>query len=142
MCQLAPKKKEAVMGPKQVTILLVEDEPTIRSFLHIFLEYLGFDVIEANNGLEGMQRYQALPIDAVISDIHMPEMNGLEMMRAIRQYDSAAIMIAMSSDPEWLSLAHHAGAQQTLKKPFDLDELRSVLESLRQIGAFHHQITK
>jgi CheY-like chemotaxis protein len=131
-----------VMHPKQVTILLVEDEPTIRSFLHVFLEYLGFDVIEAQNGLEGLLRYQALPIDAVISDIHMPEMDGLEMMRAIRQYDSGATMVAMSADPEWLLLAHHAGAQQTLKKPFDLDELRSVLESLSQIDAFHHQITR
>jgi CheY-like chemotaxis protein len=120
-----------MMAPTHATILLVEDEAAIRSIMRIFLEDIGCDVIEAQDGREGLERYRALPIDAVISDIHMPEMNGLEMIQAIRQYDPAATMIAMSSDPERLSLAHHAGAQQTLKKPFDLSDLRRVVDWIR-----------
>jgi CheY-like chemotaxis protein len=119
-----------MMDPTHATILLVEDEAAIRSIVRIFLEGLGCDVIEAQDGREGLQRYEALPIDAVISDIHMPEMSGLEMIRAIRQYDPAATIIAMS-------LAHHAGAQQTLKKPFDLSELRSVLDWVKMNMRWH-----
>jgi CheY-like chemotaxis protein len=121
------------MEPTHATILLVEDDAAIRGVMRIFLVDLGCDVIEAQDGLEGLQRYQALPIDAVISDMNMPKMNGLEMMRAIRNDDPSTPMIAMSSDPERLSLAHHAGAQHLLKKPFDLSELRNALEAVRPI---------
>jgi CheY-like chemotaxis protein len=126
-----------MMDPTHATILLVEDEAAIRSIMLMFLEDVGCEVIEAQDGREGLERYRALPIDAVISDIHMPEMNGLEMIQAIRQYDPAATMIAMSSDPEWLSLAHHAGAQQTLTKPFDLSELRRVVDWIRVHMGWH-----
>jgi len=119
------------MEPTQVAILLVEDDAAIRRAMRIFLEDLGCDVIEAQDGHEGLLYYQALPIDAVISDIHMPKMDGLEMIRAIRRYDPAVPMIAMSSDAERLSLAHRAGAQHLLKKPFDLDELHNVLDAVR-----------
>jgi CheY-like chemotaxis protein len=126
-----------MMDPTHATILLVEDEAAIRSIMLMFLEDVGCEVIEAQDGREGLERYRALPIDAVISDIHMPEMNGLEMIQAIRQYDPAATMIAMSSDPERLSLAHHAGAQQTLKKPFDLSDLRRVVDWIRVHMGWH-----
>jgi CheY-like chemotaxis protein len=126
-----------MMDPTHATILLVEDEAAIRSIMLMFLEDVGCEVIEAQDGREGLERYRALPIDAVISDIHMPEMNGLEMIQAIRQYDPVATMIAMSSDPERLSLAHHAGAQQTLKKPFDLSDLRRVVDWIRVHMGWH-----
>jgi CheY-like chemotaxis protein len=119
------------MEPTHATILLVEDDSAIRRLMRIFLEDLGCDVIEAQDGHEGFLRYQALPIDAVISDIHMPKMDGLEMMKAIRHYDPAVPMIAMSSDAERLSLAHRAGAQHLLRKPFDLDDLHHVLDAVR-----------
>jgi len=118
------------MDPTYATILLVEDEAAIRSIMRMFLEDIGYKVIEAQDGREGLERYRALPIDAIISDIHMPEMNGLEMIQAIRQYDPAATVIAMSSDPEQLSLAYHVGAQQTLMKPFDLSELCRVVDGI------------
>jgi DNA-binding response OmpR family regulator len=119
------------MESTHATILLVEDDAAIRRVMRIFLEDLGCDVIEAQDGHEGFLCYQALPIDAVISDIHMPKMDGLEMIKAIRHYDPAVLMIAMSSDTERLSLAHGAGAQHLLKKPFDLDELHNVLDAVR-----------
>lgn len=121
------------MVSTQATILLVEDDAAIRRVMRIFLEDLGCDVIEAQDGHEGFLRYQALPIDAVISDIHMPKMDGLEMIRAIRHYDPAVPMIAMSSDPERLSLAHRAGVQHLLAKPFDLVELRDMLNAIRML---------
>jgi CheY-like chemotaxis protein len=121
------------MEPTHATILLVEDDAAIRRVMRIFLEDLGCDVIEAQDGHEGFLRYQALPIDAVISDIHMPKMDGLEMIRAIRHYDQAVPMIAMSSDPERLSLAHRAGAQHLLTKPFDLGELHHMLDAIRML---------
>ena len=125
------------MRPTQVKILLVEDEDAIRTILRIFLESLDFVVVEAQNGREGLRRYQELSIDAVISDIYMPEMNGLELIKAIRHDDPAAIIIAMSASPEKLSLAHDLGAKETIAKPFDLDEWRGLLDWIRQsIGGF------
>jgi len=118
------------MEPTHATILLVEDDAAIRRVMRIFLEDLGCDVIEAQDGHEGLLRYQALPIDAVISDIHMPKMDGLEMIRAIRHDDPVVPMIAMSADPERLLLAHRAGAQHLLTKPFDLRELHNMLEAI------------
>ncbi len=125
------------MRPTQVKILLVEDEAEIRELLRTFLESLDCVVVEAQNGREGLQRYQELAIDAVISDIYMPEMNGLELIKAIHRDDPAAIIIAMSANREKLSLAHDLGAKETMKKPFDLDEWRGLLDWIRQsIGGF------
>jgi len=121
-----------MMYPTQVKILLVEDESSIRTLLRIFLESLGCVVIEAKNGREGLKRYQELPVDAVISDIYMPEMNGLELIKAIHHDDPMAVIISMSADPEQLSLARDLGAQKTITKPFDLDEWRGVLDWIRQ----------
>jgi CheY-like chemotaxis protein len=117
--------------PTQVRILLVEDEAAIREVLRIFLESLDCLVVEAQNGREGLQRYQELSIDAVISDIYMPEMNGLELIKAIHHDDPAAIIIAMSANREQLTLAHDLGAKETVSKPFDLDEWRGLLNGIR-----------
>jgi hypothetical protein len=59
------------------------------------------------------------------------------MVGAIRPYDPTITMVAMSADPERLSLAHHTGAQQTLKTPFDLSERRSVLDGIKVNMGWH-----
>jgi CheY-like chemotaxis protein len=112
-----------------MTILVVDDENDVRHCLRCILEHFGYQVFEAQNGREGLQCYMTTSIDAVISDIRMPEMDGLEMIRAICHYDPAAVLIAISADRDELPLACLAGARQALQKPFDIDELQRALVS-------------
>ena len=111
------------------TILLVDDDIATRVSLRFALEDFGYNVIDASEGHQGLQCYRRSSVDIVITDIHMPGMDGLEMIQAIQQYDPTAIAIAMSASREQLSLARHVGAQQTLEKPLDLSELCHVLDT-------------
>jgi len=65
-------------------ILVIDDNAAIRELLRLVLEEEGYEVIEAADGAEGLRRYQAEPTDLVITDLEMPGMDGLELLRALR----------------------------------------------------------
>lgn len=120
------------------TILLIEDEPQIRWLYKTFLEGDGHDIIEADNGDVGLKLYRQSPTDLVITDIIMPEKEGIETIMELRRDFPLAKIIAISGGGKTtttdtcLHLAGGVGATATLAKPVGRDEL---LDAVRNILA-------
>jgi len=108
------------------TILIIDDEEIIRVLLRSTLEEAGYEVTEAANGLQGLELYRQRPTDLVITDIVMPEMNGLDMLLALTREFLDAKVIAITGAGEEknvLDVAKLLGARQTFQKPFSLPHL-------------------
>jgi DNA-binding NtrC family response regulator len=108
-------------------ILLIDDEESVRTVLRIALERDGYDVEEAVNGRQGLALYGERPADLVITDIAMPEMNGLDMMVELTQKFLNVKVIAMSGGADSLTVAKQLGACETVQKPFNLDQLLGMI---------------
>ena len=108
------------------TILIIDDEETIRVLLRSALEAAGYEVTEAANGREGLELYRQRPTDLVITDIVMPELNGLDMLLELTREFLHAKVIAISGAGEEknvLDVAKLLGARQTFQKPFSIPQL-------------------
>jgi DNA-binding NtrC family response regulator len=108
------------------TILIIDDEEGMRALLRTMLETAGYEVSEAANGRQGLERYRSRPADLVITDLAMPELNGLEMILALTREFLNARVIAISGvggDTNGLDMAKLLGARRTLHKPFSLPKL-------------------
>ena len=113
------------------TILVIDDQKPIRALLCAALEGDGHEVLEASNGLLGLERYRERAADLIITDIVMPEMDGLELMLELRRNFPHVKVIAMSGGlgrEDGLHAAKLLGARQTFQKPFDI---RAVLDAVR-----------
>jgi DNA-binding response OmpR family regulator len=121
-------------------ILLIEDDEQFRRMLRAVLEHEGYVVEEAQNGRQGVANCRATPADLVITNIIMPEQEGLETIRILRQEFPAVKIIAISGGGAWrnldfLSVARQLGAWRTLRKPFEMRELRAAVgEGLQTPG--------
>jgi two-component system, chemotaxis family, chemotaxis protein CheY len=116
-------------------ILLIEDEDAQRAAVRAQLVALGHTVEEAANGKIGLARFHATPPDLVITDLVMPEMEGLETIRALKQANPTVKIIAMSgggANPAgtYLRAAQQLGASVGLAKPFSKHELEAALAKL------------
>lgn len=104
-------------------ILLVDDEPMLRRTLRTMLEKAGHAVTEAADGQQALMMFTAARPDLVLTDIVMPNREGVETIGEMRLRDASVPIIAMSGGGSstngelFLSLAHHLGASQTLSKP-------------------------
>jgi len=106
------------------TILIIEDHTSARTPLAGVLEEAGYQVYEAANGREGLEQFHAQPVDLVITDLEMPEMNGLEVILELTRAFLDVKVIAMSGrSVDELSKAKLLGARQTFVKPMDLPML-------------------
>ncbi|HEU4680118.1 MAG TPA: response regulator [Gemmatimonadales bacterium] len=123
---------------KQRRVLVIDDDAGIRQTLHIALAKAGYEVVDARDGDEAMRLWGAQGTDLVITDLHMPGKNGLEIIMEFRARSPATPIIAMSNGgrTEQLGLLGDAkllGAVRTVAKPFELDEmLAAVNEELRR----------
>lgn len=118
-------------------ILIIEDDDHARAALRRTLERAGYTVLEAANGREGLQRYRLEPAEIVITDILMPEQDGLETIMALRKESPEVKIIAISGGGEtgrmdFLHVAEHLGSQYTFRKPFDIQELIAAVRALLQ----------
>lgn len=116
-------------------ILAIDDDDTVRLSVRFALEDAGHEVDEAANGLTGVNRMRARQADLVITDIFMPEKEGLETIDDIRHEYPQTKIIAISGggsmDPlEYLEIARHLGADRALFKPFDIKQLESTVNEL------------
>ena len=121
-----------------VRILVIDDDDEFRSMLCTALAQAGYMVEEARNGQEGSQRQRMEPVDLVITDILMPEREGLETIQALRQEFPEIKIIAMSGGVgplNFLPLARKFGALRTLQKPFTLQQLYEVMRVVLQSPA-------
>ena len=116
-------------------VLVIDDEHSIRHTLRRLLEAHGCEVVTANDGRHGMALFREEHPDLVITDIIMPEREGLETITAIRREDSSVKILAISGggrvvNQDFLAVARKLGADAALAKPFDCAELIASLHSL------------
>jgi CheY-like chemotaxis protein len=106
------------------TILVVEDEESLRSLIVSFLSKLGHSSLTAKDGVEALDKIRGNKIDAVITDIKMPNMDGIILTSEIsRQYPELPVMVMTAFDEEYSAgTAISVGAREFIKKPFSLDE--------------------
>jgi len=106
------------------TILLVEDDPSIREVTAIGLRSAGFTVEVAADGRAGLDRYAAGGIDLVLLDVMLPRMDGLEVAREIRRTSTVPIvMLTARADTIDVVVGLEAGADDYVRKPFEVPEL-------------------
>jgi DNA-binding NtrC family response regulator len=118
-------------------ILIIDDEAQIRSMLRLMLERDGYEVVEAPDGIEGIRVYRQKPADLIITDLIMPNKDGIGMIIEIQKEFPDVKIIAMSggglNKPEgYLKGAEKLGAVCTLKKPIDREiMLRAVKNTIK-----------
>jgi CheY-like chemotaxis protein len=130
-------EREGVMG----RILVIDDDPLIRRTLQDLLESGGHDVTLAVHGADGLEKWETESYDLIILDILMPEKEGLETLRQMRQVDGRTAVIAMTgglsgrnaarpnAPPlDYLRMAENLGATRTLRKPFTGRQLLSLVQ--------------
>lgn len=116
-------------------VLIIDDEPHILLMVKKMLERAGYEVDLASNGSEGMRLFESISPDLVITDIIMPEKEGLETIREMRRINKDLKIIAMSgggkiSADNYLETAKIFGASKLLEKPFSQKEMLIYVEEL------------
>ena len=127
------------------TILVVDDEREVGAVIRRVLERAGFTVNVASNAADGLEAVAAQPPDVVITDVIMPKVHGVELIKILRERYPRIRVIAISGGgsfgplsykPEaisthaYLAAAREAGAQEVLTKPFDLTDLLGAIRRL------------
>jgi EAL domain-containing protein (putative c-di-GMP-specific phosphodiesterase class I) len=110
-------------------ILIVDDEVALTRALARTLNACGYSIATAPDGVTATELLRSSEYDAILSDIDMPKMNGIELLRAVRQHDVDVPVILMTGNPDFQSAvdAVASGAMQYLVKPIDMEELRGVI---------------
>jgi two-component system chemotaxis response regulator CheY len=116
-------------------VLVVDDQNSVRQMTRMTLEQIGVRLIhEAENGVQAMDTASLQPLDLIISDFNMPEMDGLGLLRAVRGHPVARkvpfILLTGRSDRELVVKAAQAGANNYLIKPFTAAILREKIEQV------------
>ena len=111
-----------------VRILVIDDDDDFRSMLCTALEWAGYTAEEARNGQEGIRRHRTEPVDLVITDILMPEQEGLETIQALRQEFPAIKIIAISGEKGRLAAAQ-TFSQCTFEKPLNMEEFLDAVQA-------------
>lgn len=112
------------------TVLIVEDYDDTRQFMRFLVEAYGYDVIEAADGLEAVDRVKQLHPDLILMDISLPFVDGLTATKAIREFDNGAKtpIIAVSAFGKYYhDKAVAAGCNDLIDKPVDFDVLEPIL---------------
>lgn len=113
------------------SVLIVDDERSMRDFLKILLEKEGHKVTIAESGTKALTILDSQPVDVIISDIRMPGMTGIELLETVKGLspDLPVILITAFASPDDAVLAMKNGAFDYITKPFNVDEIKSVIES-------------
>ena len=118
--------------------LVIDDSRTVRMIIGQLLRELGMEVLEAKNGLEGLEQLkQNQGIELMLVDWNMPEMNGIDFVRSVRgqrAYDAVPIlMVTSEAQGEQVTQALSAGANEYLMKPFNKEVLLAKLQLLNVV---------
>ena len=116
-------------------ILVVDDNEDLRSTIQALLRADGFDVAVAGNGQAAIALHQSQPADVVITDLFMPDKDGIETIVELRKLSPQLKIVAISGwtsaqGSDYLQVAREIGAAVTLQKPFDPQELSRVVRQL------------
>lgn len=115
-------------------ILIIDDDDTLRGIIAKSLTHAGHTITQANNGRKGVAQFRADPTDLVITDLVMPEQEGMETIKILHRDFPNTPIIAMSGgldgSPLYLDLTRRLGATITLTKPFTLQQLKAAVEQI------------
>lgn len=117
-------------------ILIIDDDPLVRQVLRDWLEPRGYEVVEAENGNVGLKLFKEKPAELVITDIVMPDKEGIETIRELRRDFPEVKIIAVSGGGQLmpgatcLTLAEGLGVERTLAKPVNFTELSETVREL------------
>jgi DNA-binding response OmpR family regulator len=118
---------------KNLKVLIVEDEQKLANLIRSSIKDLFFKVITAKDGIEGLKKFNSFKPDIIISDILMPNLNGLEMCKAIKEQSNIPIVILSAySQKEMLLQAIDIGISKYFIKPFDIE---SFIEYLKELSS-------
>ena len=126
-------------------ILIVDDDESLREVLVDAVTNLGHQAIDACNGVEALDKFRESSFDIVLTDLKMPQMDGLRLLEEIKKlkYDAVVIMITAFPTVDSAVQAIKLGAYDYITKPFKIEELEVVLDRalekkrlLRQLGLF------
>ena len=111
-------------------ILIVDDEQSYRQLLSLVFEEQGNDIRTAMNGRQALEMLEAQPADVIISDVKMPDMDGIEMLRAVRETlpDLGVILMTAFASVDTAREAFKLGADDFIQKPFDVEELKLIVK--------------
>jgi len=123
-------------------VLIVDDSGSMRAVIKKVISISGFKLdqcFEAGNGREALEQLKQNWVDVIVSDINMPDMDGLELLRALKN-DSLfqsipAIIISTEGSSERMNEALEAGAREFIKKPFLPEDIRRVLYNVIGVGS-------
>lgn len=114
-------------------VLIVEDDPLLRRYLEDALQECGYETHSAENGREAAEWLQSHQVDLVLTDVLMPEQDGVHLVAELKRLRSSLPVVAMSGrgradlSVDSLSLVRAMGVEATLEKPFSLAELERTL---------------
>lgn len=115
-------------------ILTVDDSASVRMTTKIALTNAGYQVTEAVDGLDGLEKAKAASFDLIVTDLNMPNMNGLEMIEALRQSPAHTglpiVFLTTESDSDMKARAKAAGATGWMTKPFDPEQLVKIAKKI------------
>ncbi len=128
--------------PARLDVLVVDDEPKICQLLSQILSSRGCAVRMAHDGLEGLAQFQQQPADVVITDIKMPKLSGLELIRQLKHLDPLLSIVVITAYPSIESAveAMQLGACDFITKPFDLLQIQAILYRCQQRVSLGRQL--
>ncbi len=111
-------------------LLIVDDEQSYRQLLTLVFEGDGHNIKTAKNGREAIELLEQEPADIIVSDVKMPDMDGIEMLRAAREFlpDIAVVLMTAFASVETAREAFKLGADDFIQKPFDVEELKVIVK--------------
>lgn len=111
-------------------LLIVDDEQSYRQLLSLVFEGDGHHIRTAMNGRDALEKLQAEPADVIISDVKMPDMDGIELLRAVREFlpDTGMVMMTAFATVDTAREAFKLGADDFIQKPFDVEELKLIVK--------------
>ena len=117
-------------------VLLVEDDPIVRTAYMKVLRTSGLDLETAADGLEALEKVRGGGFDAVVSDINMPRLSGIELLRALRELSLEVPVVLVTGGPaiETAARAVEYGAYRYLTKPVDIEALASTVRGAAEVG--------
>jgi two-component system chemotaxis response regulator CheY len=116
------------------TVLCVDDSASIRQMVKLTLSQAGYQVFQASDGAEGLAKARELSVNLVVTDLNMPVMNGLGLIRELRKLPAykgvPIIFLTTESDPAVKQEAKSAGATGWITKPFQQEQLVGVVRKM------------
>lgn len=123
------------------TILIIDDEPVMLDLLSLYLSPLGFRCVKVDSGLTGIKYLEENNVDLILLDIMMPEMDGWETCKEIRNHwDTPIIMLTARDSKEDIVKGLKGGADDYISKPFDEEELVARIEAVLRRQKNNHRV--